>query len=62
MKLYYSPSSPFVRKTVVLLHEMGKSDEVELATVATTPFAPDEGLKAGKDTCSGAGGWCDAVR
>lgn len=44
MKLFHSPASPFVRKAVVLLHELGKADEVELASVATTAFASDEGL------------------
>lgn len=46
MKLFHSPASPYVRKVVVLLHEMGKSDAVELATVTTTAFASDETLKA----------------
>ena len=46
MKLYHSPTSPFVRKVVVLLHELDKSDAVSLETVTTTAFATDEGLKA----------------
>ena len=46
MKLYYSPASPFVRKVVVLLHELGKADEVELATVTTTALASDPNLMA----------------
>ena len=44
MKLYHSPASPFVRKVVVLLHELDKADAVELATVSTTAFASDESL------------------
>jgi len=44
MKLYHSPASPFVRKVVVLLHELGKTDAVELATVTTTALASDTGL------------------
>lgn len=46
MKLFHSPSSPFVRKVVVLLHELDKADEVELAGVTSTAFASDEGLAA----------------
>jgi glutathione S-transferase len=46
MKLYHSPLSPYVRKVVVLLHELGKSDEVMLHTVSTTAFASDKSLKA----------------
>ena len=46
MKLYHSPASPFVRKVVVLLHELEKFDAVELDTVATTAFASDSGLMA----------------
>ncbi len=46
MKLYHSPASPFVRKVVVLLHELGKADDVELATVTTTALASDANLMA----------------
>ncbi|MCV3269803.1 glutathione S-transferase [Roseobacter sinensis] len=46
MKLYHSPASPFVRKVVVLLHELGKADEVELIDVQSTAFASDAGLAA----------------
>jgi len=46
MKLYHSSASPFVRKVVVLLHELGKADEVELATVTTTALASDPSLMA----------------
>ncbi|WP_299152974.1 glutathione S-transferase [uncultured Tateyamaria sp.] len=46
MKLYHSPASPFVRKVVVLLHELGKFEEVEIATVTTTALASDPSLKA----------------
>ncbi len=44
MKLYHSPASPFVRKVVVLLHELGKADAVELATIATTAMQSDTDL------------------
>lgn len=46
MKLYHSPASPFVRKVVVLLHELEKLDAVELATVTTTALASDDSLVA----------------
>lgn len=44
MKLYHSPTSPYVRKVMVLLHETGQLDDVELLTVATTPVSPAEPL------------------
>ncbi len=37
MKLHYAPTSPFVRKVVVLLHETDMLEAVELHNVATTP-------------------------
>ncbi len=40
MRLYHSPTSPFVRKVMVLLHEAGASDRVALIPVAGTPLAP----------------------
>lgn len=46
MKLYHSPASPFVRKCVVLLHELGKADAVELLPVTTTALASDDALMA----------------
>ena len=45
MKLFHSPASPYVRKVVVMLHEMDKVDAVAFETVATTAFASDEALK-----------------
>jgi len=44
MKLAYSPTSPYVRKVMVLLHETGQLDDVALENLATTPFDPAEGL------------------
>ncbi|WP_299970147.1 glutathione S-transferase [uncultured Roseobacter sp.] len=46
MKLFYSAASPFVRKVVVLLHELGKTDDVALEEVQSTAFASDAGLAA----------------
>lgn len=44
MKLFHSPASPYVRKVVVMLHEMDKLDAVAFETVATTAFASNEAL------------------
>lgn len=46
MKLFHSPLSPYVRKVVVLLHELDSVDRVTLETIATTAFASDQGLAA----------------
>lgn len=40
MKLAYSPTSPYVRKVMVLLHETGQADDVALVDSATTPLDP----------------------
>lgn len=40
MKLYYSPTSPYVRKVHVLLQETGQIDDVELVPSAGTPLDP----------------------
>ena len=40
MKLSYSPASPYVRKVMVLLHETGQLDDVELLEGSGTPLAP----------------------
>ena len=44
MKLFYSATSPYVRKVMVLLHETGQLADVELLPAATTPLAPAEAL------------------
>lgn len=44
MKLFGSPTSPFVRKVTVLLHEVGLQDQVEV--VHTNPFDADPELVA----------------
>ncbi len=44
MKLYHSTTSPYVRKVMVLLHETGQLNDVELETVAGTPIAPADQL------------------
>lgn len=40
MKLYHSPTSPFVRKVMVLLHEAGATDRVTLVSATGTPLEP----------------------
>jgi glutathione S-transferase len=40
MKLYHAPTSPFVRKVVVLLQEAGALDRVTLISAVGTPLAP----------------------
>ncbi|WP_166366308.1 glutathione S-transferase [Pseudomonas akapageensis] len=44
MTLFHSPSSPFVRKVMVLLHETGQLDRVATNTVTVSPVSPDSGL------------------
>lgn len=46
MKLYHSPTSPYVRKVMILLHETGQLDEVELVPAQTAPTNPVSGLSA----------------
>ena len=46
MKLYYSPTSPYVRKVLVLLHETGQIDDVALEPSSTAPTAPVAALSA----------------
>lgn len=40
MKLYHAPASPFVRKVMVLLHEVGAADRVTLIPAAGNPLDP----------------------
>ena len=44
MKLAYSPTSPYVRKVMVLLHETGQLDDVTLEERSGTPLSPAEAL------------------
>ncbi|MAM25581.1 MAG: glutathione S-transferase [Rhodobacteraceae bacterium] len=46
MKLHYSPTSPYVRKVMVLLHETGQIGDVTLHEASGTPLNPAEGLEA----------------
>ncbi|MEG1041234.1 MAG: glutathione S-transferase [Pseudomonas sp.] len=47
MTLFHSPSSPFVRKVMVVLHETGQTDRVALHTVNLTPINPVDELNQG---------------
>jgi glutathione S-transferase len=42
MKLYHSPTSPYVRKVMLTLHLTGQLDDVELLPGSGTPMAPNE--------------------
>lgn len=46
MKLLHSPTSPYVRKVLMLLHETGLTDKVAVETVASTPIAENPTLTA----------------
>ncbi len=46
MTLFHSPTSPFVRKVMVLLHETGQLDRVALHHVTLSPISPDQELNA----------------
>lgn len=41
MKMYYSPASPFARKVLVLAHEIGCADRIELLPSKAHPVTPD---------------------
>lgn len=43
MKLHHSPTSPYVRKVMVILHETGQLGDVEQISTHGTPLAPAEG-------------------
>lgn len=46
MKLFHAPTSPFVRKVMVVAHEAGLLDEIELAFNAASPVSRDAELAA----------------
>ncbi|SFQ94529.1 glutathione S-transferase [Poseidonocella sedimentorum] len=46
MKLYHTPTSPYVRKVMVTLIETGQRDDVTLVPAGGTPLAPAEGYSA----------------
>jgi glutathione S-transferase len=46
MKLWYSPSSPFVRKVIVAAHELGLADRIDIVEASTSPVNRHAGLGA----------------
>ena len=42
MKLFHSPLSPYVRKVMIVAHEMGMVDQLELVEGTGTPMAPND--------------------
>jgi len=44
MKLWYSPTSPFVRKVIAAAHELGLSDRLEIVEASTSPINRHAGL------------------
>ena len=42
MKLYHSPTSPYVRKVMITAHELGLVDQIELVAGTGTPLAPND--------------------
>ncbi len=46
MTLFYSPTSPFVRKVMVLLHETGQLAKVALQEVQLSPISPSPEVNA----------------
>lgn len=46
MKLYYSPTSPYVRKVLVVAHELGLDERIERLPSAAHPINRDRGIVA----------------
>jgi len=46
MKLWHAAASPFVRKVMIVAHETGQADDIEILAASTTPVKRDEGLAA----------------
>ena len=44
MKLYHSPTSPYVRKVMIVLTETGQLDKVEMVPTVPTPLAAPDHL------------------
>lgn len=44
MKLFYSPTSPFVRKVMVVAHELGLADRLERLPSAAHPVNRDKSI------------------
>ena len=46
MKLWYSPTSPFVRKIITAAEELGLSERIEIIVASTSPVNRHAGLAA----------------
>ena len=46
MKLFYSPLSPYVRKVMIVAHELGLTDRIETVEGTGTPMAPNDEVVA----------------
>lgn len=46
MKLYFAPTSPFVRKTLIVCHECGLAGSVEIVETAVAPATDNPTLSA----------------
>ncbi|WP_230532295.1 glutathione S-transferase [Microvirga roseola] len=46
MKLFYSPTSPFVRKVLVVAHELGLADRIARVSCAAHPVNRDQSIIA----------------
>ena len=46
LKLYSSPTSPYVRKVLILAQEAGLLGQIEVVKATTAPGAPDSGVLA----------------
>lgn len=46
MKLYFSPTSPYVRKVLVTAHELGLADRIETLACAASPVKRDQSIIA----------------
>lgn len=46
MKLFYAKTSPFVRKVLVVAHELGQFDRIELLPAAAHPINRDAAIRA----------------
>lgn len=47
MQLFYAAASPFVRKVLVLAHETGLTEQIQIEPMTVTPVDPDDRLNAG---------------
>jgi len=46
MKIYFSPASPYVRKCLVVAHELGLADRIEKLPAAANPVTRDQTVVA----------------